>query len=98
MRKRPVARPRLEPIEDRLVPSVTSLLDPTAAIRSAIGSLSHAHPAQVAKAHGTRSEAATHPSHPSRAGHHVHHHHPKATTSGNSFSNFFQNFFKSTGL
>ncbi len=108
MRKRPVARPRLEPIEDRLVPSVASLFDPTAGIRSAIASLSHAHPAQVTKAHAAHPaaahragpRAAAHHSHPSRTVHPVHHHSspPKSSSSGNSFSDFFKNLFSGAGL
>jgi len=109
MRKRHAARPRLEPIEDRLVLSIANLFDPTAGIRAAISSLSPSHHAQAAKpdvahhrtVHGAKAETATHHPHASKATHLVHSHHsppPKSTSSGNSFSNFFKNLFGSTGL
>jgi hypothetical protein len=109
MRKCRAVRPRLESIEDRLVPSIASLFDPTAGIRAAISSLSPSHHAQAAKpavahhrtVHGAKAETATHHPHASKAAHVVHRHQappPKSTSSGNSFSDFFKNLFSNSGL
>jgi hypothetical protein len=61
MRKRHAARPMLESVEDRMVPSALGALDPTAGIRAAISTLENHHaratPA-VATHHAT--PAATH--------------------------------------
>jgi hypothetical protein len=104
MRKSRAARPRLEPIEDRLVLSVASLFDPTAGIRAAIDSLSSSHHARAAKpdvahprtVHRAKAETAAHHPHTSKAAHIVHRHPsppPKSSSTGNSFSNFFKNLF-----
>jgi hypothetical protein len=104
MRKSRAVRPRLEPIEHRLVLSVASLLDPTAGIRAAIAALSPSHHARAAKpdvahprtVHRAKAETTAHHPHASKAVHVVHHHPtppPKSSSSGNSFSNFFKNIF-----
>jgi hypothetical protein len=104
MRKCRAVRPRLEPIEDRLVLNVASLLDPTAGIRAAIAALNSSHHARAAKpdvahpktVHRAKAETAAHHTHASKAVHVVHHHPsspPKSSSSSNSLSSFFKNIF-----
>ena len=96
MRKRHAARPTLEPVEDRLVLSAASSLDPTAHARAALAGLlaqhSHATPAKAAH-HATTHAAKAH-RHLASTAHHPQH----KSSSSTSSSNLFSNFFKSLGL
>jgi hypothetical protein len=101
MRKRHAARPTLEPVEDRLVLSAASSLDPTAHARAALAGLlaqhSHATPAKAAHhatTHAGKAEAGKAHQHRASTAHPPQH----KSSSSSSSSNIFSNFFKSLGL
>jgi hypothetical protein len=95
MRKRNAARPVLESMEERQVPSFASLLNPAAALQSAIAAITPAHHADAATAHHSKSEVVKQHQHTTKAAHAVHaaHHQPAKSSSGGSLSNFFKSVF-----
>jgi hypothetical protein len=105
MRKRHAARPVLESMEHRMVPTALGALDPTAGLRAAIGNLvahhNHATPA-VATHHATtrsaRLEARAARHHAAATTHHTTTHHSSSSSSSSSLTSSFSNFLKSLGL
>ncbi len=95
MRKRNAARPVLESMEERRVPSFASVLNPAAELRSAIAAIAPAHHSKAATAHHSKSEVVKQHQHTTKAAHAVHpvHHQPAKSSSGSSLSNFFKSVF-----
>jgi hypothetical protein len=93
MHKRNAARPVLESMEDRLVLSIASALDPLAEVRSAIAALAPAHHSRDTAAEHSKSEGAGRQHHTTKAVHAVHHHSSTSSNTGSSLSNFFKSVF-----
>jgi hypothetical protein len=92
MPKRKAVRPMLESMENRLVLSAASALDPTAAIRSAITALFPAHHSRAAADH-SKSVGTAHHQHATKVTHAAHHQSSTTSSSGNNLSNFFKSVF-----
>lgn len=109
MRKRHAARPTLESMEDRMVPSALAIFDPTAGIRAAISALeshpSHATPAAATHHATTKSgpraaaRAARHQAAAAATAHHTTTHHSSSSSSSSSSpTSSLSSFLKSIGF
>jgi hypothetical protein len=93
MRKRKAARPVLESMEGRLVPSIASALNPFAAVSSAIAALTPAHHSRDAAAHDSKSEGKAQHPHATKLVHTTTHHSSTSSSSSGSVSSFFKSVF-----
>jgi hypothetical protein len=87
MRKRHVARPRVESMEDRIALSASGVAAPTAEVHVARTTKLEAHRAQVVAARAAKHDATTK--------HHATAKHAKSSSTSTSFSSAVSSFFKS---
>jgi hypothetical protein len=93
MRKRKAARPVLESLEGRQVPSIASALNPLTAINSAIAALTPAQHSREAAARQSKAEVKAQQRHTTKLVHTTAHHSSTSSSSGNSVSSFFKSVF-----